>query len=96
MAGRARAEHDFDPIGTRKRKRTSSPEATKVKNGSVQLIDRLGLQSATETTTNTTTRAIIRKWQGVPGLNLGSYQGQKWKCAIDRSSGLANCNRNND
>jgi hypothetical protein len=59
MAGRARAEHDFDPRQTRKQKRMSSPEATKVKNGSVQLIDRLGLQTATETTTNTTTRVII-------------------------------------
>jgi hypothetical protein len=61
MAGRARAEHDFDPIRTRtqKRKRTSSPEATTVKNGSVQLIDHLGLQTITGTTTNTTTRAII-------------------------------------
>jgi hypothetical protein len=59
MAGRARAEHDFDPIRTQKRKRTSSPEATKVKNGSVQLVDRLGLQTATKTMTYTTTRAII-------------------------------------
>jgi hypothetical protein len=91
MAGRAQAEHDLDPILTRKRKRTSSSEATKVKNGSVQLIDRLDLQTATETTTKTTTRAIIRQWQGVPGMNLRSYQGQKRKCAIDRSSGLANC-----
>ena len=69
MAGRAPAEHGFDPMRTRKRKRTSSSEDTKVKKGSVQLIDRLDLQTATEITANTTKRAIIRQWQGVPGLN---------------------------